>query len=298
MLIGIDVGGTKIEAAALTEDGGWLARERISTPREYESAMAAIASLVASLERRFGAAAGVGVGIPGSLAPWTGLVRNANSTWLNGRPLGADLERVLGRPVRIENDANCLAISEAVDGAAAGRRVAFAVILGTGCGAGMAIDGRAWTGRNGVAGEFGHNPLPWATGADELPGTECWCGRRGCVETYLSGPGLSRAHAAATGRTWSAGEIAGAAERGDRDAAAAIEAYADRLARTLAAAINLLDPDVVVLAGGVSNIPALYRDVGARIAGYVFADRCDTPVVPARHGDSSGVRGAAWLWKT
>lgn len=297
MLIGVDVGGTKIEAAAIAEDGAWLARDRVATPGDYGGALAAIATLVGDLERRFGAAAGVGCGIPGSLSPTTGLVRNANSTWFNERPLGADLERALGRPVRIENDANCLAVSEAIDGAGAGARIVFAAILGTGCGAGVAIDGRTQAGRNGVAGEFGHNPLPWARGPDESPGPDCWCGRKACIETFLSGPGLSRAHAGRTGLQYTAEEIGRAAEHGDKDAAKSLEAYADRLARSLASVVNVLDPDVIVLGGGVSNLTAIYRGLTERIAAYVFSDRCDTPVRQARHGDSSGVRGSAWLWR-
>lgn len=252
---------------------------------------------MAGLENKFGRAGGVGFGVPGSISPATGLVRNANSTWLNGRPLRQDLESALARPVRIENDANCLAVSEAVDGAGAGFRTVFAVILGTGCGAGIALDGCAHAGRNGVAGEFGHNPLPWASGPEEAPGPTCWCGRRGCIETFLSGTGLSQRHEATSGRRLGAERIAAEAEEGDPDAQASIAAYVDRLGRSLAAVVNLLDPEIIVLGGGVSNVPALYPGVADRIAGHVFSDRCDTPVAPARHGDSSGVRGAAWLWK-
>lgn len=297
MLIGVDFGGTKIEAAALEADGVMLARERVATPRDYSASLEAVAALVAGLERRFGPADGVGVGTPGSASPQTGLMRNANSTWLNGRPMPQDLEELLGRPVRVENDANCLAVSEATDGAGAGAHVVFAVILGTGCGAGIAIGGRPHAGRNGVAGEFGHNPLPWPQGAHETPGKECWCGRRGCNETYLSGPGLAAAHEAEGGRAMTAEEIASAALAGDAAAAGAIDRYAGRLARALGAVVNLLDPDVIVLGGGVSNIPAIYDGLTGRMAAHVFADSCGTPVRRAMHGDSSGVRGAAWLWK-
>lgn len=297
MLLGVDLGGTKIEAAALAGDGAILARERVATPvGDYEATLASIAALVASIERTAGRADRVGIGIPGSVSPVTGLVRNANSTWINGRRLGDDLAAVLGRPVRIENDANCLAVSEAVDGAAAGARVVFAVILGTGCGAGLAIDGKAHAGRNGVAGEFGHNPLPWAEDG-ERPGPQCWCGKRGCIETWLSGPGLAAAHAASTGRTLTAAAIAETARAGAEDAAASLDRYADRLARALASIVNLLDPDAIVLGGGLSNVEALYPELTARIARHVFADHCDTPVLRAAHGDSSGVRGAAWLWR-
>lgn len=296
MLIGVDLGGTKIEAAALSDDGETLARERVATPRhDYDGALRAIAQLVGGLEDRFGPAKGVGVGTPGSLSPITGLIRNANSTWFNGRSLGSDLESALGRPIRMENDANCLAVSEAVDGAGAGARLVFAVIIGTGCGAGIAVDGRALDGRNGVAGEFGHNPLPWAEGADEVPGPSCWCGKTGCIETFLSGPGFARLSGFAVGA--SAPEIVAAARSGAPSAVAAIKRYRNRLARSLAAVINLLDPDVIVLGGGMSNVDQIYGDLTACIAQHVFSDRCDTPVFKAKHGDSSGVRGAAWLWR-
>lgn len=298
MLIGFDVGGTKIELIALADDGAVLARERTPTPRgDYAGGVRAIIDMVESVESRFGRAAGVGFGVPGSLSPATGLMRNANSTWLNGKPLKRDLEAALARPVRIENDANCLAVSEAVDGAAAGEAIVFAVILGTGCGAGVAIDGRALGGRNGVAGEFGHNPLPWNDGTDETPGPACWCGLRGCLETYLSGTGFARSYGARTGRPLRAEEIVERAGQGDVEATAELELYADRLARALASVANLLDPDVFVLGGGMSNVAALYEGLTARMGAYVFSDVYDTPVLPAAHGDSSGVRGAAWLWR-
>lgn len=299
MLIGVDLGGTKIEAAALADDGRMLVRERIPTPREdYSGALDGIAGLVAGIEARFGPARGVGIGTPGSLSPATGLIRNANSTWFNGRPLAHDLEAALGRPVRLENDANCLAVSEAVDGAGAGAHVVFAVILGTGCGAGIAIDGRALAGRNGVAGEFGHMPLPWASGSDEVPGASCWCGRRGCVETYLSGPGFARSHAASGAPAADAPAIVAAARAGDGGALASLEAYRGRLARALAVVVDVLDPDAIVLGGGMSNVEELYDGLTESIASHVFSDRCDTPVRKAAHGDSSGVRGAAWLWRS
>lgn len=299
MLIGVDLGGTKIEAAVLAPgDGAMLARERVATPAgDYEATVRAVASLVGGLEARFGAPRGVGLGIPGSVSPTTGLVRNANSTCLIGRPLARDLETALGRPVRLENDANCLAVSEAVDGAGAGARLVFAVILGTGVGAGIAIDGRAHGGRNGVAGEFGHNALPRAFGPAETPGPQCWCGRRGCAETFLSGPGFSDRHFDATGRRFAPPQIVAAARDGDEEARRSLEDYADRLARSLAAVVNLLDPDAFVLGGGMSNVAEIYEGLGARIAAHVFSDAFDAPVRPALHGDSSGVRGAAWLWK-
>lgn len=298
MLIGIDLGGTKIEAAALGENGAMLARERVPTPKnDYAAALRAIADLVQGLEARFGSSKGVGLGVPGSLSPATGLIRNANSTWFNGRPLGRDMEIALGRPVKIENDANCLAASEAVDGAGAGAHVVFAVILGTGCGAGIAIDGRPLAGRNGVAGEFGHNALPRPEGAEETPGPLCWCGRRGCVETFLSGPGFAASHQRREDVSMTAPEIVAAARTGNEAARRSLERYADRLARSLASTVNLLDPDVIVLGGGMSNVHEIYDGLTARIGFHVFSDVCSTPVRRALHGDSSGVRGAAWLWR-
>jgi fructokinase len=233
--------------------------------------------------------------MPGAISPATGLVKNANSVWLNGRPLAQDLERLLERPLRLANDANCFALSEARDGAAAGRRVVFGVILGTGTGGGVAIDGRAWRGRNAIGGEWGHNPLPWP-GDGERPGPPCYCGRSGCMETFLSGPGLSRDHAAATGRTIDPEQIVAAAGAGDNAAEETLRRYDDRLARGLATVINLLDPDVIVLGGGLSNLARLYANVPRLWDRWVFSDRVETPLVPPRHGDASGVRGAAWLW--
>jgi fructokinase len=294
--IGVDFGGTKIEAAALDEAGRFRARVRRANPRAYDAALAAVRELVDAAEAEAGARPGpVGVAMPGSLSPRTGVVRNANSTWLNGRSFLPDLERTLDRPVRVANDANCLALSEAVDGAAAGRRVVFAMILGTGCGGGLAVDGQVIEGRNGVAGEIGHTPLPWPT-LDEVPGPACWCGLSGCLETWISGSGLERDHAAASGRTLTAEAIAAAARRGEPEAAASLDRYLDRLARALATVTDLIDPDAVVLGGGMSNVETLYGRLPALISARVFSDVFDTPVLKALHGDSSGVRGAAWLW--
>src|SRR5271168_2338359 len=294
--IGVDMGGTKIEFIALDGDGRELRRHRIETPRfEYEGTVHAITTGVEQIEGELGCRATVGVGIPGTVSTLTGVVKNANSTWLIGKPFDRDLSAALGREVRCANDANCLAVSEATDGAAAGQRVVFAVILGTGCGGGIALDGRVHTGRNAVAGEWGHNPLPWAT-ADEFPGPPCYCGRHGCLETWISGTGFAADYERATKSSLSAPEIAARANAGDPAAKAALARYEDRLARGLAHVINLLDPDVLVLGGGVSQIPRLYQDVPPKLKDYVFGKEADTPVLPAKHGDSSGVRGAAWLW--
>ncbi|HVO13772.1 MAG TPA: ROK family protein [Alphaproteobacteria bacterium] len=291
MRIGIDVGGTKIEAAALDRQGALHGRRRIPTPRgDYAATLDAIAGLVRALDAELGAEPPVGLGIPGGISPATGLVKGANSTWLIGRPFDRDLEARLGRPVRIANDANCFALSEAVDGAGAGARVVFGVILGTGVGGGIAIDGRVLTGRNAIAGEWGHNPLPWPAD-DERPGPACYCGKRGCLETFLSGPGLARDAGAPDAEA-----VVALAAKGDSAAEAALGRYEDRLARGLASVINIVDPDVIVLGGGLSNIARLPPAVVRLLPRYVFSDRVDTPVVPAVHGDSGGVRGAAWLW--
>lgn len=296
MRIGIDLGGTKIEALAIDSAGRELARHRVDTPREdYGATIAAMVGLVRRIEREMGSTARVGAGIPGSVSRLTGLVKNANSTWLNGRPLDRDLSLALDREVRVANDANCLAVSEATDGAAAGKRVVFAVILGTGCGGGVAIDGRVHTGPNGVGGEWGHNPLPWASG-DELPGPECYCGHRGCLEMWISGSGVARDHEKVTGRQRTTRDIMADYATGNPDAVATMERFEDRLARGLAHVINLLDPDVLVFGGGLSKIEHLYRDIPRRLSGYVFGREAATPVLQARYGDSSGVRGAAWLW--
>ena len=301
MRIGIDLGGTKTEIAALDERGLEIYRKRIATdPSRYEAIVAAVAGLVFAAEAALGRKGTVGVGIPGTISARTGCVKNANTVALNGHPLDRDLGRALGREVRCMNDANCLALSEAVDSAGAGRRVVFAAILGTGCGAGLALDARPWPGPNLVAGEWGHNPLPWMT-AEEFPGPACWCGKSSCIETWISGTGFERDYArtlggAAAATTLRAPEIVALARAGDPTAHAALERYADRLARALAHAINLLDPDVVVLGGGMSNVDELYELVPPLLPAYVFGRETDTPVVRSRHGDSSGVRGAAWLW--
>jgi fructokinase len=293
----VDLGGTKIEALALADDGAVLGRRRIPTPRDdYAATLEAIASLVEGLEQALGGRARVGLGTPGAVSPATGLMKNANSVWLNGRPLARDLERRLGRPLRLANDANCFALSEARDGAAAGARAVFGVILGTGTGGGIAVDGRIWTGPNAIAGEWGHNPLPWPR-AGEWPGPDCYCGKTGCVETFLSGPGLARDYRAATGAEADGPEIAARAAAGEPAAEAALARYEDRLARALASVINVLDPDVVVLGGGMSNLARLYGAVERAWGRYVFSDRVDTRLCPPAHGDASGVRGAAWLWE-
>jgi fructokinase len=293
MRIGIDLGGTKIEGIALADEGVTLARRRVPTPSgSYESTLAAIRDLVRALEAEAGApAAGVGVGMPGAISPKTGLVKNANSTWLIGKKLDRDLAAALGRPVRLANDADCFALSEATDGAAAGLAVVFGAILGTGVGGGIVIGGKLFAGADGIAGEWGHNPLPWPRD-DERPGPSCYCGRRGCIETFLSGPGLARDHGGGLGGA----EVAARAAAGERQAAAALERYADRLARGLATVVNVVDPHAIVLGGGLSQIGALYERVPPLLAKYVFSDRVAARLLPPRHGDASGVRGAAWLW--
>jgi fructokinase len=292
--IGIDLGGTKIEVVALDAHGVECFRRRIATPREdYDATLAALAALVQQAEAVVGPSS-VGIGTPGAISPATGLMKNANSTWLIGRPLGDDINRVLGREVRMANDANCFALSEAVDGAAAGAAVVFGVIIGTGTGGAIVVDRKVVVGANAVGGEWGHNPMPWPE-PGEWPGPPCYCGRTGCIETFLSGPGMSRDHQATTGEQVDAIEIAQRAEGGSATAAATIERYASRLARGLAAIINVVDPDVIVLGGGLSNIARLYQRVPQIWPAYVFSDRIATKLVPAKFGDSSGVRGAAWL---
>jgi fructokinase len=298
MRIGIDLGGTKIEGIVLDDDGTERARRRIATPGgTYDAIVAAIGDLVAELERAVGRRCSVGVGTPGALSPATGLIKNANSTRLIGHPLDTDLERRLDRPVRVANDANCFAVSEATDGAAAGLNVVFGVILGTGVGGGLVIGGRPLTGAQAIAGEWGHNPLPWPDD-DERPGPACYCGRHGCIETWLSGPALARQFSVATGRALDAAAITAAAEAGDEAASGVLGRYAHRLARGLATVINLVDPDAIVLGGGLSRIPALYRLVPQLWPAFVFSEptHLQTKLLPPRHGDSSGVRGAAWLW--
>ena len=291
--IGIDLGGTKIEIAVLAPDGSERHRHRIDTPHGYQASLEAIATLVRDAEVRLGLIATVGIGIPGVISPATGLVKNANSIALNGHTFDRDISALLGREVRVENDANCFALSEASDGAGAGHDVVFGVILGTGCGGGVVVDGKVLRGRNHVTGEWGHNPLPWPR-PDELPGRLCWCGHNGCLETWVAGPSLARdcdgegAH--------DASDIPARAAAGEARAQAALDRHADRLARGLAAVINLLDPDVIVLGGGLSNMDHLYVALPPLVTGYVFSDFVQTPIVRNKHGDSSGVRGAAWLW--
>ena len=293
--IGIDLGGTKIEAIALDRDGTPRFRSRLPTPRgDYDGTIDAVATLVADAERVVGRAT-VGVGIPGAVSPVTGLIKNANSVWLNGRALPEDLESRLDRPVRLANDANCFALSEAVDGAASDGTVVFGIIIGTGTGGGIVVDRRVLVGANAIAGEWGHNPMPWPD-EGEWPGSACYCGRTGCIETFLSGAGIAAEHERATGQRLDARAIATAADAGDAAAERTMRRYVDRLARALASIINVLDPDVIVAGGGLSNIDRLYRETPAHWGRFVFSDRVSTPFRRAVHGDSSGVRGAAWLW--
>ncbi len=296
MRIGIDLGGTKIEGALLGEGGEIRLRRRIATPREdYAGTVKAIADLARGLAETAGAAATIGIAIPGAIGPASQVVKNANSTWLNGRPLGHDLEAALGQSVRLANDANCFALSEAVDGAAAGADPVFGVILGTGVGGGIVVGGRILVGAQAIAGEWGHNPLP-APEDDERPGAKCYCGRRGCIELFLSGPAFEAEFAAATGRRLAATDIAAAAAAGDAAASAALQRYAGRLARALGSVVNILDPEVIVFGGGLSKIAALYDLLPGLLPAYVFSPTVRTRIVPPMHGDSSGVRGAAWLW--
>ena len=294
--IGVDLGGTKIEFVALERDGTELHRHRIATPRfDYEATVRAVAEAVAGIEKKIERNATVGMGIPGTISTKTGLVKNANSTWLNGKQFDKDLSRALGREVRCANDANCLAVSEATDGAGAGKHVVFAVILGTGCGGGIAVDGRVHSGSNGVAGEWGHNTLPWMR-PEEFPGPACYCGRNGCLETWISGTGLEADYKRSTNSDLKGADIIARSNEGESAALAVLERFEDRLTRGLAQMINLLDPDVIVMGGGASQIPSLYKNVPARLKEYVFGKEADTPILPAKHGDASGVRGAAWLW--
>lgn len=293
--IGIDLGGTKTEIAAFAASGAELLRQREPTPSgDYEATLALIANLVGDAERKLGATATIGIGTPGALSPSTGVMRNSNSTCLNQQPLRADLQRKLGREVRLANDANCFALSEAVDGAAAGAASVFGVILGTGVGGGIVINGKVIDGPNAIAGEWGHNPLPWPSD-DERPGDTCYCGKRSCIETFLSGPGLACDHERATGTLMTSEDIA-AKSNHDIDAAKTLARYEHRLARALASVINVLDPEVIVLGGGLSNIARLYTNIPALWGKWVFSDVVRTRLVRNRHGDSSGVRGAAWLW--
>ncbi|KAF0103700.1 MAG: rok family protein [bacterium] len=294
--LGIDLGGSKIEIVALDGDGRELLRRRVATPQgDYRATLGAVAALVEAAERELGLRGTLGIGMPGAESRVSGLIKNANSTCLIGQPLRRDLENLLRREVRLANDANCFALSEAVDGAAAGAEIVFGVILGTGCGAGVVVRGQVLTGANAIAGEWGHNPLPWPQD-HERPGPACYCGKRGCLETWLSGPGLARDHLAATGVELSAEQVAARAEVGDAACAATLDRYEDRLARGLAQVINVLDPDVIVLGGGLSKIGRLYTNVPRLWTRHVFSDHVATRLLPPAHGDSGGVRGAAWLW--
>jgi fructokinase len=329
MRIGIDFGGTKTEIICLDENNGKeMYRQRIPTPRgDYIVTVKTLVELVQNAERVLRKKGTVGIGIPGTIVPETGLVKNSNSTWTNGQPLQKDVGKALGREVRMENDANCLAVSEATDGAGEGKEVVFAVIIGTGCGGGIALSGHAHRGINSIAGEWGHNPLPYPrmglreTGAhflhfegaplvtdslqdryftvldtSEYPGPLCYCGRRGCLETWISGTGFKNDYKRVNSEEMSTHDIIAKAQEGDKKCVAALARYSDRLARALAQIINIMDPDVIVLGGGMSNVNSLYKDVPEAWKKYVFSDTVKTPLLPARHGDSSGVRGAAWLW--
>ncbi len=294
--IGVDLGGTKIEIAAIDPSGAELLRRRAPAPRAgYAEAIEAIARLVLEAERELGARCTVGIGTPGAVSRTSGVLKNAYASALNGMPVKPDLERLLGREVRFANDANCFALSETIDGAAQGARVVFGVILGTGVGGGIVVDGRAITGANAIAGEWGHNALPWPA-PGELPGPRCGCGRDGCIEAFLSGPGLARDHLLATGESHAPADIVARADSGDHGCAATLERYEERLARALASVINLLDPEVIVLGGGLSKIERLVRNVPARWGRHVYSDTVVTQLVKAAHGDASGVRGAARLW--
>ena len=296
--VGVDLGGTKTEAIALDPSGATLLRRRIPTPAsDYDAIVEAIAALVRSIEAEIGREARVGVGVPGSISPQSGVIRNANTLVLNGRPLAEDLGRALGRETRIENDANCFALSEATDGAGEGREVVFGVILGTGVGGGLIVRGRLLKGANALAGEWGHNPLPRMR-PDEFPGPRCYCGRDGCIETFLCGGALAEDYGKRSGERVAAEEVARRADIGDPLALGAVDAYRDRLARALASVVNVVDPNVIVLGGGLSNIDRLYEGLEGLVGSYAFTDTLATPIVKNRHGDSGGVRGAAWLWES
>lgn len=295
MRIGIDFGGTKIEAIGLDADGVVLARKRVPNPGAYDAAIQTVADLIGFIEQASGRSGSIGMGTPGSTSPRTGLIRNSNSVYLNGRPFGDDLEKKLQRPVRLANDANCLALSEATDGAAAGARAAFAVIIGTGCGGGLVVDGSLVEGVGGVAAEIGHVSLPWPQ-AEEAPGPDCWCGLNGCLETWVSGSGLQRDHLARTGHALDAPAIVAAARAGDAAGVESLERYTDRLGRALAMVVNLVDPDVFVLGGGMSNVAELYERLPPVVERYAFSDHWAGRIAPAVWGDASGVRGAARLW--
>jgi len=304
MRIGIDLGGSKIEGILLSYDGEILNRTRLATIRhDYNQTLIQIKELIESLDRvaqiegpsHRDNKASIGIGTPGAISSQTGCIKNSNSTWLNGKDLKEDLEKTLGRPVRVANDANCFALSEAIDGAGADSGLVFGVILGTGTGAGICWNKQILIGRNSIAGEWGHNPLPWPTTA-ELPGPECYCGQRGCIETYLSGPGLAQDYAGRSGQQLNAEQIISAAAQGNELAQESLNNYYDRLTRGLAQVINILDPDTIILGGGISNLDTLYSEIPARWENYIFSDSVETKLCKAKHGDSSGVRGAAWLW--
>ncbi len=340
MRIGIDLGGTKTEIICLNADNGKeIYRQRVPSPKnDYKATIKNMASLVEAAEKTLGKKGTVGIGIPGTVSSVTGLVKNANSTWLNGHPLDKDLEKVLRRPIKVDNDANCFAVSEATDGAAAGHSVVFGVIIGTGCGAGVVVNGQSLIGLNGIGGEWGHNPLPFPrahvsakeatqlvrhfdsgkncdsvisktyakkarpeyfapdSSWNEFPGEQCYCGKRGCVETWISGTGFKKDYARATGEELSTHDIIVNAAKGEKKAVAALDRYVDRLSRALAGVVDVIDPDVIVLGGGMGNVERLYKDVPKVWERYIFSDTCHTKILPPRHGDSSGVRGAAWLW--
>lgn len=296
MRIGVDLGGTKIEIAVLDAQGQIALRERFpSVQSDYPGTISAVRDGVLRAEAQLGVRCSVGIGIPGTISPSRGVVKNANSTWLNGKPFDVDIAEALQRPVRVANDANCFALSEAVDGAGSGKRVVFGVILGTGVGGGIAVNASILMGPNAIAGEWGHNPLPWPD-PDEVPGRACFCGKHGCVETWLSGPALSVEFTRVSGRKLTGLEVAALAQQGDFDANALLARYEERLAKALAHLVNVLDPDIIVLGGGLSNLDRLYKNVAPKLARFAFSDTVETPIVRNRWGDSSGVRGAAWLW--
>ena len=297
MRVGVDLGGTKIEAVVLSDSGEILARERVATPDSYDQMLADLATVIAAAEKSAGVKGDVvGIGMPGSISPKTGLARNANSTWINGRDILGDLKRTLARPVRVANDANCFALSEATDGAGAGAHVVFGVILGTGCGGGVVVDGKVIEGASGVGGEWGHNPLPWMR-PDEFPGEQCWCGKLGCLEMWISGTGFEHDYKRISGIERDGRDIASRIPGKQGGSYLAFQNLADRLARALAMVINITDPDVIVLGGGLSNIAELYPAAQERLPLYVFSDVVKNQIVKNKHGDSSGVRGAAWLWR-
>jgi fructokinase len=297
MRYGVDLGGTKIEIVALDDDGAERLRRRIPTPRSgYEAIVTSIAKLVRDFDAEFGVVGSVGVGIPGAISPKTGLIKNANTTALIGHPLDRDLGAGLGREVRLENDANCFALSEAVDGAGRGAHCVFGVIIGTGTGAGIAIGGQVLSGRHMIAGEWGHNPLPWPTKDETAIAPACYCGQKSCIETWVSGTGFAQDFKRSTGRDLLGPAIIASANAGDPQAEACYRRYADRLARGLAHVVNILDPDTIVLGGGMGQVSRLYADLPALVTRHVFSDEFTTPILPPVHGDSSGVRGAAWLW--